>query len=236
MKVMVLNYCGTVGKTTAAAHFFAPRIPGAKVFAVETINETAADLGIETDKLKGGNFGALFKELMTMDSAVIDVGASNVEDMLGRMAAFSDSHEEIDYFVVPVTSGAKEQKETLKTIHALQGLGIDSNRIRVLFNRVDTDPEEEFPAIFGYAAQSGACVVNAKAAIFENEVFDMLSTKRTTIAAVLEDGTDYRQKLRDGRGNATDDEISHWSEMHAIKSLAKGAERQLNVAFAALFQ
>lgn len=236
MKVMVTNYCGNVGKTTVVAHLFAPRIPEAKVFSVETINETAADLGIETDKLKGGNFGALFKELIQVDNAIVDVGASNVEDMLGRMAAFSDSHEEIDYFIVPVTSGAKEQKETVKTMRALHGLGIDASRIRVLFNRVDTDPVEEFPAIFGYAAQTNACVANPQAAIYENEVFDMLSTKRTTIAAVLDDRTDYRQMLREKRGNASSYEISHWTDMHAIKSLAKGADRQLNAAFAALFQ
>lgn len=44
MKVAVINYCGTVGKTTIAAHLLAPRMEQARIYAIETINETAGDL------------------------------------------------------------------------------------------------------------------------------------------------------------------------------------------------
>ena len=47
MKVAVINYCGTVGKTTIAAHLLAPRMEQARIYAVETINESAGDLGLE---------------------------------------------------------------------------------------------------------------------------------------------------------------------------------------------
>ncbi len=45
MKVAVLNYTGTVGKTTIAAHLLSPRMNNAPIFAIETINETAEGLG-----------------------------------------------------------------------------------------------------------------------------------------------------------------------------------------------
>ena len=39
---------------------------------------------------------------MPLDAAIIDVGASNVEDFLKLMQQYDGSHEEFDYFVVPV--------------------------------------------------------------------------------------------------------------------------------------
>ena len=39
MKIAVLNYTGTVGKTTVAAHLLAPRMNGAPIIAVESVNE-----------------------------------------------------------------------------------------------------------------------------------------------------------------------------------------------------
>jgi hypothetical protein len=236
MKVAVLNYCGTVGKTTIAAHLLAPRIPSARIYAVETINETAGDLGLDIEKMKGEKFGKLFKDLMVAESAIIDVGASNVEDFIDQMVKFEESHVEFDYFVVPVTSGGKEQKETLKTIQALAGVGIPAERIRIVFNRVDTEVMEEFAPILGYAKQSKAFIANQEAAIYENEVFNLLSAKKTTIAAVLNDETDYRAALKTLDREADKKKIAHYTDMHAIKSLAKGVNRQLDTVFAALFK
>ena len=45
MKVAILNYTGTVGKKTAAAHLLSPRMNNAPIFAIESINETAEGLG-----------------------------------------------------------------------------------------------------------------------------------------------------------------------------------------------
>ena len=38
MKIAVINFSGNVGKTTVARHLLAPRIPGAEVIAVESLN------------------------------------------------------------------------------------------------------------------------------------------------------------------------------------------------------
>jgi hypothetical protein len=63
MKVAVLNYTGTVGKTTISAHLLSPRMADAPIFAVETINETAEGLGsVDVEKMAGEKFKALLKK------------------------------------------------------------------------------------------------------------------------------------------------------------------------------
>ena len=124
MKVVTINYTGTVGKTTLAANFLSPRMSGAPIYAVESINETAETLGLDVEKLRGNKFRELFKKLMLEDHAIIDVGASNVEDFMANLEGFDEAHEEIDFYMVPVTSGTKEQKETMTLISSLSAIGV----------------------------------------------------------------------------------------------------------------
>ncbi|MGS1117422.1 StbB family protein [Castellaniella sp. UC4442_H9] len=234
MKVVILNYSGSVGKTVIASHLLAPRMDGAKIFAVESTNETAGDLGLAADQLRGEQFGRLFREILMLDDAIVDVGASNIEDFLDHLMKYEESHLEFDYFVLPVIGTGKAQRETITTIETLAELGVQAPRIRVVFNRVNADARDEFAAIFGYQIQKGSFVANEAAAVFENEVFDMLAAERTTIAAVLEDPTDYRQLLREADSGDTG-EISRLAGRHALKSLARPVSRNLDRAFAALF-
>ncbi|OSK14533.1 hypothetical protein EAMG_05313 [Escherichia coli M056] len=127
MKVAILNYTGTVGKTTVAAHLLSPRM-NAPVFAIESINETAEGLGVDVEKMGGNKFRELFRKIMLEDDAIIDVGASNIEDFMNNMIKFDDSHDEIDYFLIPVTSGTKEQKETILMINSLSEIGIPKEK------------------------------------------------------------------------------------------------------------
>ena len=233
MKIAVLNYTGSVGKTVIASHLLAPRMNNAQIFAIESTNETAGDLGLDIDLMRGEQFGSLFRDLLILDDAIIDVGASNIEDFLGHMSKYEDSHQEIDLFVLPVIESGKAQRETIKTIQALAGLGVEPKRIQVVFNRVESSVEDEFAAILGYADQSGLFVANQDVAVYENEVFEMLAEQRTTIGAVLSDTTDYRQQLREAdRKNKK--LIQRLSSMHTLQSLARPVNRQLDRAFAAL--
>ena len=199
------------------------------------MNETAADLGLEVEQLRAGRFRELFKQLMMTESAIVDVGASNAEEFIERMITFDGSHLEFDYFVVPVTSGAKEQKESIKTLQALAGVGATRDRLRVVFNRVANEVAAEFTAVLGFAKQANSFVANPEAAIHENEVFDLLTTKRMTIASVLADGTDYRALLRTIDREKEPSKVSHCADMHVIQALARGVSHELDGAFRALF-
>lgn len=234
MKIAVLNYTGSVGKTVVASHLLAPRLNHAQIFAIESTNETAEDLGLDVDQLRGMQFGKLFRGLLTLDDAIVDVGASNIEEFLAHMSRYDLSHEEIDQFVLPVVPTGKAQRETIKTVAALSDLGVPANRIRVLFNRVESDVDEEFLALLTYAKKTGEFIASPQAVIFENEVFELLADKRITIASILADQTDYRQLLREADPKDRK-RISHLSDMHTLKALARPVDRQLDRAFQALF-
>ncbi|QCS62670.1 StbB family protein [Achromobacter denitrificans] len=234
MKIVVLNYSGSVGKTMATSHVFAPRIPEAEIIAVETTNESAADLGLDVEQIRGEQFGRLFRKLLMSESALVDVGASNIEDFLAELIKYDEAHREVDYYVLPVVSSGKAQRETIKTIQALTQIGVPTERVRVLFNRVDADVKDEFAPIFGYAKQAGGFMANPEAAIFENEIFDLLANKRTTIKEILADEKNYRQQLRETDRNDKK-RISQLSDMVALQALARPVDRQLDKAFTALF-
>lgn len=102
-----MNFSGNVGKTTIAAHLLKTRMPNARIYSVESINAGADASGVEVEKLRGKKFGSMIDAIMMLDDAVIDVGASNVEDFMKMMQQYDGSHEEIDIFVVPTV---KEKK------------------------------------------------------------------------------------------------------------------------------
>lgn len=234
MKVAILNFTGTVGKTTIAAHLLSPRMGNAPIFAVETINETAAGLGVDVEQIKGQKFRDLFRKMLVLDDAVIDVGASNIEDFLDGMVKFDESHLEFDYFVVPVTSGTKEQKETISMIGTLADFGIPASKIRIVFNRVEADVTDEFPHVVNYVRKEKNAVANTEAAIFESELFDALAVKKLTVEALLSDETDYKAMLRNNPDASAKDK-NHWGDMHGLKALARSVKRNLDTVYSNLF-
>jgi hypothetical protein len=236
MKVAVINYTGTVGKTTIAGHLLAPRMNGAEVFAVESINETAQGLGVDVEVIRGTKFRELFKKLTVLDDAIIDVGASNVEAFLDGMVKFEDSHLEIDYFLVPVTSGTKEQKETIAVITTLSELGIPADRISIIFNRVNDNVADEFRPLLQFVKQAKLCVGNTEAAIYESELFDLMSMRKVTISGALNDQTDYKAKAREEKASGNNPKLmDRYTDLLTIKLGLKPLQRNLDAVFSVLF-
>lgn len=234
MKVAIINYTGTVGKTTVAAHLLSPRMNNAPIYAIESINETAEGLGVDVEKMKGNKFRELFKKIMLEDDAIIDVGASNIEEFMNNLVKFDDSHEEIDYFIVPITSGTKEQKESIAMLNALSAIGIQPEKIRVIFNRVDSDVADEFPFIVAYHKKTKSFIANQECAIFENELFDALSVKGITVDALINDETDYKSLLKTNI-DASEKERNNWADMFGLKLLSKSVKRNLDHVYSELF-
>lgn len=236
MKVAVLNYTGTVGKTTIAAHLLAPRMNGAEIFAIETINETAESLGVDVEKMSGERFRSLFKKLVLIDDAIIDVGASNVEDFLNGLVKFEDSHLEIDYFIVPVTSGTKEQKETMAVITAMSEIGIPADKIRVVFNKVSEDVNEEFGPLLQFAKKTKSCIANTEAAIFDTDLFDLMAIRKVSMSDAINDETDYKAKARQLKAEGGDTKtLDRYTDLIAIRLGIKPLNRNLDAVYSALF-
>lgn len=234
MIVAVLNYSGSVGKTVIASHLLEPRIAGAEVIAVESTNESAADLGLDVDQLRGDQFGRLFRKLLTTPAAIVDVGASNIEDFLTELSKYDNAQAEIDYFVLPVVPTGKAQRETIKTVAALASIGVDPHRIRVLFNMAEGSIAEDFGTILREADQAGGFIANPKAVLEKNEVFELLAKRRMSIKSVVDDPNDYRVLLRQS-DPADEDRIEELGDKAALQALAKRVWRQMDVAFVEVF-
>jgi hypothetical protein len=233
MKTVVINYTGTVGKTTVSANLLAPRMADAKIFAIESINETAQDLGLDVNKMRGDRFRELLQSIVLEDNAIIDVGASNVEDFMDNLQGFEGAHEEIDFFIVPVTSGTKEQKETISMINSLSAIGVPADKIRVVFNRVIRDVAEEFSMIVNYHEATKLFWLDFTCAIYETELFDALSVNKLTMEMLMADENDYKELLKNK--DADPDDRQNWSDMFGLKLLCKGVNRKLDAVFLRLF-
>ena len=232
MKICVLNFSGNVGKTTVAAHLLQPRMD-APLFSIETLNQDAEADGIDVERMRGTRFGDLQTKLLKLESAIVDVGSSNVETFLALMSQYDGSHEEFDYFVVPTVKDRKQTADTVNTILALNRLGVEPERIKVVFNKVDPagSLEEEFVALYGLQAK-GLVHLDERAALQENEVFELIKDTDTSLAAVIADTADFRQAVRDAvTPEAQEDAINRL----AIKRLSATCARNLDAAYAALF-
>lgn len=235
MKVAVMNFSGNVGKTTVAGHLLKPRMGDAQIYSIESINSGADADGLDVEKMKGKKFGELVDELMQRETAIIDIGASNVEDFLKLMQQYDGSHEEFDFFVIPVVKEKKVQADTVNTIRALQKLGIEKKRIRMVFNKVEVDDSvaDDFAALFGLAESEKSFVVKPEVIIYSNEVFERLKSVGKSLGEITSDETDYRAKLK----TATDeDEKELCVRMVALKRLAVTANKNLDDVFKALFK
>lgn len=233
LKVVVINFTGTVGKTTIAMNLLSPRMNGAPIFAIESINKIAEGIGLDVEKFRGEEFRELLRKVVIQDYAIIDVGASNVEDFMANLESFDSAHEEIDFFIVPVTSGTKEQEETIAMIKSLSAIGIPASKIRVIFNRVQRDVYSEFAMILNFHSAYPIFTLNLKCVIYENVLFDALSINKLSFEGLMADSTDYKTLLKNKEADPED--RAHWSDMFGLKLLCNGVNKKLDVVYDNLF-
>jgi len=193
MKIAIINYCGTVGKTTIAAHLLAPRLQGYKILSIESINENASSISeAEFEQMKSGKFSKIFNEIIRQDNLILDVGASNVENFMNGLANFATSYDYIDIFIVPITPETKAQKESVATVAFLLDIGIPAEKIKIIFNRADEDANEDFKSTINKLSKLGI-KINANLIIAETELFDNLGLKKMNIKQLF--NQDYKQIL-----------------------------------------
>jgi len=231
MKVAVINFSGNVGKSTVARHLLAPRMNNAQIIAVESINSD----GTEDEAIKGKQFGQLTEALALLDDAVVDIGASNVEDLINQMKQYRGSHEDFDFFVVPTVSKHKQQRDTISTIESLAEIGIPAKKIRLVFNMVEQDesPEVVFSGLFEYYESEKTFTLKPNAVMRANDIYGKLKGSDQTIAAILGDATDLKEQLKAAK---EPDEKLRISRLIGIKRLAAGVSEELDAVFKALFK
>jgi hypothetical protein len=229
MKLAVINFSGNVGKSTVARHLLAPRIPGCQVVAVESIN---ADDG-QPLTIRGRQFAQLQEFLHTVADLVVDVGASNVEDLLALMRRHSGSHQDFDAFILPTVPARKQQQDTTATLAELARIGVPPQRIRLVFNQVedDTPVEQAFETLLAFCAVSGAVQPRTSAWMRSNEVYALVRGTDQSLLELATDTTDYKAAI--AKAGTTSDKVALAQKL-AIQRLARGVIPELDACFAAL--
>lgn len=237
MKVVVVNICGNQGKTTLSTNLFYPRMPGCRIIAVESINATSADLGVDVERIQGENFLKVYAELVSSDSVVVDVGASSVEGFLRGLSSFQDGHDEVDLFVIPLTSGSKEQKEGLKTLKVLEAMGVPQDKIRVIFNKVVSDVRDEFSIAVSFLEGNGWSIDERPCIVYENEIYQILSDLKMTISDVVDIDKgrldDLKRAMRSSPKGSREFALAY--RMVCASKMSVKTKAQLDLAFENLF-
>jgi hypothetical protein len=231
MKIAVINFSGNVGKSTVARHLLAPRMNNAQVISIESINSD----GTQDEAIRGKQFGDLIEAMALMDDAVVDIGASNVEDLINQMKQYRGSHEDFDYFVVPTVSKHKQQRDTISTIEALTEIGVPAKKIRLVFNMVELDetPERVFSGLFEYHASEKGFTLKPDAVIHINDIYGKLKGSEQSIADILKDPTDLKEQLK---ATKEPEEKLRISRLIGVKRLAAGVSEELDAVFKSLLK
>lgn len=229
MKVAIINFSGNVGKTTVARHLLLPRIKNAELVSIESAN---ADEG-EADALRGKDFAQLQQYMQTVDNLIVDIGASNVEDLLTLMRKFKGSHEDFDYYLVPTISDVKQQKDTGNTLEKLVEMGVPADKLRIILNRTEdgSKPMEKFGALAAYLAYNPVAAINPACSISENEIYQRLKHDGRSITELANDKTDYKAQIAKAKDQT---EKLALADKLAVKRLATGVLPELDACFEAL--
>lgn len=232
MKVATINFTGNVGKTTVATNIFKARMKDGLSIEVESLNETEGD----SEVVRAEKFGQIQSELLVLDDAIIDVGASNIEEFMKLMRQYRGSHEDFDLFVVPVVKDSK-LNDTIGTIEALSVMGVPAKKIRVVFNRVEhtDDVEHVFAPIFAYHEDGKKFTLSKKAVIYYSELYAVMKAYGTNIAELMQnDQAHYKEKLKEALASKDEDSIERAKQFVGMRRLAESAQENLNTVYSAL--
>lgn len=229
MKLAVISFSGNVGKSTIARHLLAPRLPGARVIAIESIN---ADEG-QSQSMRGFQFGELQEYLQSVDDVVVDIGASNVEELMRLMHLYEESHEEFDCFIVPTVPPPKQQQDTIATLADLHAVGVPPDRIQIIFNMVDDrEPlERAFHNLLAFLQQQPIALANTRCRLGINEVYARVRGMGSDLAVIARDETDFKRLI--ARASDRNEKMALGQKL-ATRRLARGVVRELDTCFAAL--
>ena len=231
MKIAVINFSGNVGKSTVARHLLLPRVDGADLITVESLNATEG----QVQTIRGRQFAHLQEYLQTVDSAVVDIGASNVEQLLELMRQYRGSHEDFDAFVVPTVPAFKQQQDSIATLVELSRIGVPPSRVRLLFNMVDEEDElaRTFHPLLSFVAAHPVAQADLACRLGENEIYARLKSTGMDIAELVRDKTEYKALIAKAGDSA---EKLALAQKLATRRLAHGVLPELDACFAALLR
>lgn len=237
MKIVVAGISGNLGKSTLAAHMLVPRMNNAKLIIVESINQDTKDLVGDSKKIRGEEFRKIYTELVLNEDLVVDVGASNSEAFFEGLSSYSRGYDEVDLFLIPTVPGAKEQAESVLTARMLAAMGVEKNKIQIVFNRVKRCVVDEFSDIFHAATMFDCFVANPECMVFENDIYVDLADLKLPLseACVLASNSLEQLKYELKESARGSDNYMLFVKKVCVAKKALNTSEQLDYAFRALF-
>lgn len=240
-RAAILSRSGNVGKTTLARLLLAPRMEDAgDIIYIETTN---ADKETQEGKVvRAAQFEKVAQKLGESVSAIVDIGASNIEETMQLMKQIEGSHEDFDYIIVPVIKSPKQREDSINTFVELINMGVEPSRIKVVFNRVGVTEsvEEEFSDVI-FALDKLGIEYNEKAVVYESGFFPKIHDTKLTLdqlfSVSIKDNKARQNELR-RKKNRTDKESEELSELTnkiTLQRNAVSAISNLDDVYEALF-
>ena len=87
--------------------------------------------------------------------------------------------------------------------------------------------------MLNYVGKNNNATVNTQAAIYENELFDLLAIKKLSIDKLLNDPKDYKALLREKK-DADQNQRAFWAEM--LKFIPPQYQSQITFILSSLFK
>lgn len=223
-----MNNSGNVGKSMVCDTFLKPRIKGAEVIKVETLNSD----GTEDETISAKDIKQVFEKIDSADVAVVDVGSSNMQPFMENLQKMGDAYEDFDMFIVPTITTHKQQIDTIATVESLLDLGVDKENIKIIFNFYDQEfsVQQLYPAIFDSSLVKTLGLNSQKniITISENPVFDIIGEMGKSFTDIACDKRDFKALIRAEKDKQARALLSHQRSAHR---LANGFINELDMAF-----
>jgi hypothetical protein len=240
LKLLVIHSTSLVGKSTIVASLLHPRLNAPRVFSVEKQNQDAARYGIEVVRYRVPDFKQLMEDiLLETHDLIVDVGASQYADMMKEFARLRGAINDFDVVIVPTTPDGRVQEETLTTIEALRKVGLQMDKLRILFNRTTIDDDEDlavqFEDLIAHLFSDRNIPYYKDLVLYENPIHADLRDAGLSFQQMERDGTDYARAVVQARQkDPSGSETLRLVRLLTIQRGVASAKAQLDKAFASL--
>lgn len=205
MKILVINSTGNVGKSFIAREVLYPLLSEEKtLYEIEKFNEGSDKLvgkNVHYKCIEPSKIDEIVPELLLTDNAVIDVGASSIDEFL-QNSKEHNLFDIIDMIIIPTVLESKQVADTIKIVKELQKYGSSEEKIFIVLNKVKRElnnnksiEQNTHYNSLALSFSSTGVEYDPEYRLPEYEVVDKISELELSIADVLADKTDYMKEI-----------------------------------------
>lgn len=236
MHIMILSNSGNVGKSFLARELFYANLDYENTTLIEIETHNSANTkfeNLDVISISGKDIKNLLQLLLQLDCAIIDVGASNIINLFEELNK-NDINlilEEIDLFVVPVIPKSKQQDDTLKTLFALQKLGVSLEKVKIIFNQADDLADFE---TFIKKVNELGYIIDENLVIKDYENLNKIELLGITANQLADSEKDYKALAKEAYKQGDTEKGNKYAELALLKGTAKAITKNLQDVFEGL--